>query len=967
MDKILVLWALLAGILLAEPVNVRNFKSAISSLPEAKKSAEIFFQTAPALKLDGRDLDLKGGTFYGHGFYIFGQEARGLMGKTLLFTAKAQRREGAAPLGFSFRLFGDGNKYLGGRSVSCTLPNIGQWEDVSLAFTIPEMEGLENINVQFGFRQDGTVYNLFIVDEPSLSISEDGGLLATPGHSLGVAHLQYTEPLPLVQNGKLQFKIILAEKANPLATYAAAELQEHVLLATGEKPEISRDQDYAGTAIWIGDTALSRKYGVAPELLAPENWVVGRVGKAVILSGGERDGLTMDQIVSRGTVALGTLSATYEFLERCWGCRWYWPGKLGQAVPKTSDLSIERLFATGKPAYSNRSLFYDIPSKDPDVSYRDTVVWHRRIRIGGSEPDPIGMHSFRGWATKFADHPEYFALQADGTRKVNEEAGTHLCLTNPAVVEEAAKEKIAEFKANPRLLFASVMPGDSNDLYFCRCEACQKTVSAEKGRSGKHSNAVWAFVNAVAAKVAMEMPGRYIKCCAYADYCRRPDFALLPNIAVTLCYGAVPQGSLSYKLPWREFIDEWRQTGAQLYIWEYWNNSRYSRGVYGAPAIYPRQLQEIYAMDRGQVKGRVMELSDINAEGEGVRSWADWMYDSLNLYIGAKLMWNPDLDVQQELELFYRLFYGPAAAEMQQFYDQLELAWLNSGYQLAGKRVWDWEVCWKKTYPREFVQKMMGHLQQAVQLCEGQEPYLSRAKKTLQGYLPFDRNSQRFSGPQPKLNDSQLVVPAAAAAPQLDGVLSDGEWSKAAKIGNFTDSYHVYAVNTTTEIHLLYDQDYLYLAAQANAPDDQLEVLFAPADSGRLDALLWNYEGLEFFLAGADEECYQFIISPDNLVFDAYWPDNNGKTSLAEGMAWNSGVQVVTKREGKNWTLEAAIPRAVLKFSQPLVDGAYRVNFARNHYTRPDAKSSWKWEQSIWLPTYGAFRRVEKFGRMTLK
>jgi len=424
---------------------------------------------------------------------------------------------------------------------------------------------------------------------------------------------------------------------------------------------------------------------------------------------------------------------------------------------------------------------------------------------------------------------------------------------------------------------------------------------------------------------------------------------------------------LSYKLPWREFIDEWRQTGAQLYIWEYWNNSRYSRGVYGAPAIYPRQLQEIYAMDRGQVKGRVMELSDINAEGEGVRSWADWMYDSLNLYIGAKLMWNPDLDVQQELELFYRLFYGPAAAEMQQFYDQLELAWLNSGYQLAGKRVWDWEVCWKKTYPREFVQKMMGHLQQAVQLCEGQEPYLSRAKKTLQGYLPFDRNSQRFSGPQPKLNDSQLVVPAAAAAPQLDGVLSDGEWSKAAKIGNFTDSYHVYAVNTTTEIHLLYDQDYLYLAAQANAPDDQLEVLFAPADSGRLDALLWNYEGLEFFLAGADEECYQFIISPDNLVFDAYWPDNNGKTSLAEGMAWNSGVQVVTKREGKNWTLEAAIPRAVLKFSQPLVDGAYRVNFARNHYTRPDAKSSWKWEQSIWLPTYGAFRRVEKFGRMTLK
>ncbi len=967
MSKTLVLWSLLAGLLLAEPVNVKKFKGTFTDLSAAKKSQEVFYQTAPALKLDGRDLDSKGGTYYGHGFYIFAKEAQALIGKTLLFTAKAQRLEGAAQLGFSFRLFGNGNKYLGGRSANYDLPNVGQWEDVSIPFTIPDLQGLENINVQFGFRQDGKVNNIFVIDEPSLDISQDGGLVADPGHSLGLAHLQYPEPLSLVQDGKLQFKIVLTETPNAIAKYAAAELQDHVLLATGEKPEIISDQDYAGTAIWIGDTAQSRKYGLAPSMLPPENWAIGRVNNVIILSGGEEGDLNLQQILSRSTVALGTLSATYEFLERCWGCRWYWPGKLGQAVPSTRDLSIGRLFETGWPAFSNRSLFYDIPLNDPDVSSRDTVVWHRRIRIGGSEPDPIGMHAFQGWAKKFADQPEYFALQADGTRKVNEEAGTHLCLTNPAVIEAAAKEKREDLRESPRRLFVSVMPGDSNDLYFCRCENCQKTVSAEKGRSGKHSNAVWGFVNAVAEKVAKEMPGRYVKCCAYADYCRRPDFSLLPNVAVTLCYGNPPRGALAYKQPWREFIDEWRQTGAQLYFWEYWNNSRYSRGVYGAPAIYPRQLQEIYALDRGQIKGRVIELSDINAEGEGVRSWADWMYDSLNLYIAAKLMWNPSLDVQKELDLFYPLFYGPAAEEMQQFYDQLELAWLNSGYNLSGKRVWDWEVCWKKTYPPEFVQKMMGHLRQAVQLCADQEPYLSRANKTLQGYLPFERNSQRFSGPQPKLNDPQINVPVTATPPTIDGDVSAEEWSEAAKIANFTDSYHVYVVNTSTEIYLLYDQEYLYLAAKANTPEDELEVQFAPEDSGQHDGLLWNYEGVEFFLAGADEECYQFIISPDNLTFDAYWPDNSDKTSLAQGMAWNSGLKAMTRREGKNWTMEAAIPRAALKFAQPLVDGAYRVNFARNHYTRRDAKTSWKWEQSIWQPTYGPFRRVEKFGTMTLK
>jgi len=39
----------------------------------------------------------------------------------------------------------------------------------------------------------------------------------------------------------------------------------------------------------------------------------------------------------------------------------------------------------------------------------------------------------------------------------------------------------------------------------------------------------------------------------------------------------------------------------------------------------------------------------------------------------------------------------------------------------------------------------MGYLREAEKLTQGQEPYHSRVQKTLEGYLPFETNSQRYS------------------------------------------------------------------------------------------------------------------------------------------------------------------------------------------------------------------------------
>ena len=56
------------------------------------------------------------------------------------------------------------------------------------------------------------------------------------------------------------------------------------------------------------------------------------------------------------------------------------------------------------------------------------------------------------------------------------------------------------------------------------------------------------------------------------------------------------------------------------------------------------------------MKGRLLAFTKYDSEGTDITghgSWADWIFDSLNAYIGMQLMWNLDRDVDALLAEFY--------------------------------------------------------------------------------------------------------------------------------------------------------------------------------------------------------------------------------------------------------------------------------------------------------------------------
>ena len=54
-----------------------------------------------------------------------------------------------------------------------------------------------------------------------------------------------------------------------------------------------------------------------------------------------------------------------------------------------------------------------------------------------------------------------------------------------------------------------------------------------------------------------------------------------------------------------------------------------------------------------------------------------WGIDHLTIYLKARLYWEPGLDLAGFLDEYYTLFYGPAAAEMREFFEFAEQVWMR--------------------------------------------------------------------------------------------------------------------------------------------------------------------------------------------------------------------------------------------------------------------------------------------------
>ena len=347
---------------------------------------------------------------------------------------------------------------------------------------------------------------------------------------------------------------------------AAAELADYLSKSGGTRPEIVAEskapESGMKSRLFVGPCkatlALLKENPLAEEL------IVRTRGEDLHLIGGD--------LSVGGMPCRGTLYAVYDFLEREIGVRWLFPGELGEVVPRHRDLVLPAIDRRERPRIEKRKIRNQALTREDTFaplleSWGITVEawkaahpeavygpWFSRMRLG-MRVDIDGGHAYSGWWEKYGNaHPEWFALQPDGTR-TQKPVRERLCKSNPALWDEIARVKIEEFRANPKLLTASICPNDGGANQFCVCEAC-RALDQPGGTTASLSDRVFTFYNEIATRVAREMPDRGLVAYAYSVY-RDPPVrvrALSPNLIVG--FVGLDQSS----------IEAWSRIAPKLYI-----------------------------------------------------------------------------------------------------------------------------------------------------------------------------------------------------------------------------------------------------------------------------------------------------------------------------------------------------------------------------------------------------------------
>lgn len=458
---------------------------------------------------------------------------------------------------------------------------------------------------------------------------------------------EITTPMYIVEDGASDYVIVTADDADECIMTAVNELQTYVEKISGVKLDCVNESSFSGgKAIVLGNTDIA----------------------SADTSGLKDDGFRLysdgEHFVISGSTSRGTLYGVYTFLEEYLGVRWFTPEL--EVVPGNEDIVIDAsLDRTVEPSFAvrrnsqagaddtyrartkiNVSFYYDAPEYGGAMTW---VMWD--VTLDRLVPDAL-----------FSEHPEYFAMNPDGTRTTD-----HVCLSNPDVLTVAvdnARQAILDCEYDAKYIHI----GQKDNSNYCYCETC----SALYEEYGSVSAPTIIFTNAFADALDDEFPYMTFTFYAYGETDRPPqkgDLRCNDNVVPVLCqlhracrnHPITECGAIDEQNPTFDslFVEQdtmvakdhakWVEIADRTFIYDYTINFINSAMFFSNFETLQSTMK--YMHDIG-ITGYVYNCGDGHSAA----------FNELRNYLLCKLQWDVNADVEYHMMDFMKAYYGEEAA-----------------------------------------------------------------------------------------------------------------------------------------------------------------------------------------------------------------------------------------------------------------------------------------------------------------
>jgi len=380
-------------------------------------------------------------------------------------------------------------------------------------------------------------------------------------------------------------------------------------------------------AIYVGEAAL--KAGLKLDDIASPS----REGLRVVAD--------EKRVLIGGQSEAATLKAVCRFLESM-GCRYLMDGSLGEVFPRQRTLVVAPLTVTEKPGLIGRN------PKGPSWNARLWKAWN-----GAGGENIQHQHAWGRYVSPalFAQHPEFFAMGADGQRK----AGGWLCTSNAGLREHFAAGVIAAIEGGTK--HPSLSPTDGRG--YCQCPVCKaqddpKSIEPSSGTIAV-TNRYVDFFDAVARRVAAKHPDSVLSFYCYADYTQPPTIRrkLSPNLCAVIApirycrLHEIGHEGCASRMQQVEMTDGWAGVASQLGYYNYMYNLADATLPFFKFTACKKEFPWLFS------KG----LSFMTLE-----MLSNWQIYGPQMYLSLRLAYDPSADADALMEDYWQKFYGPRAA-----------------------------------------------------------------------------------------------------------------------------------------------------------------------------------------------------------------------------------------------------------------------------------------------------------------